>query len=177
MWKFYWSELDPIKWPHSKSWFGQFEFEPGLGVRSTWAPPPSSAWPSSRAAGWPGRRAARQPLHPPAKMLEMLKTWNLSWTHVVPWRVFSRWVGHDKMVTNINFKKDLPRWLPISTSSKTYQDGYKFQLQAKLTKNLPISTLGKLTGIVTNFNFKQNLPGLLSTRGILDTGTVSLEQR
>ena len=73
MWKFYWSELDPIKWPHSKSWFGQFEFEPGLGVRSTWAPPPSSAWPSSRAAGWPGRRGAGQPLHPPARKLEVLK--------------------------------------------------------------------------------------------------------
>ena len=92
------------KWPHSKSWFGEFEFEPGLGVRSTWAPPPSSAWPSSQAAGWPGRRAARQPLHPPANLPKMLKTWNLSWTHVEPWRVFSRWVGHNKMVTNINFK-------------------------------------------------------------------------
>ena len=50
------------------------------------------------------------------------------------------------MIKNINFEKDLPRWLPISTSSKTYQNGYKYQLQERLTK------------MVTNFNFKQNLP-------------------
>ena len=37
------------------------------------------------------------------------------------------------MITNINFEKDLPRSLPISTTSKTYQDGYQFQLQVKLT--------------------------------------------
>ena len=98
------------KWPHSKSWFGEFEFEPGLGVRSTWAPPPSSAWPSSQAAGWPGRRGARRPPHPPAKMLEMIKTWNLSWTHDVS----LTW----SLGGPLGVELDITRWLQIATSRK-----------------------------------------------------------
>ena len=141
MWKFYWSELDPAQALSDPTAHHDLN---SLNLNLVWV------------RGALGHHLLPLPGHQVKQLVDQEGGGQGGHpTHLQGCLKCSKrgiWVGLTwSLGGSLVVKLDITRWLQISTSRKTYQNGYQFQQQVKLTKMVTnINLLVRLTGIVIN---------------------------